>query len=84
MGGDAPPGIFIETVEERRLQRMLIIAGAILLITGLLWPLITRLGLGRLPGDIVIRREGFQFYFPIVTCILLSVVLSLLTWLFRR
>jgi len=66
------------------MARILVIAGIVLLLTGLLWPWLTKLGLGRLPGDIVVRREGFSFYFPIVTSLLLSVVLSLLFWLFRR
>jgi hypothetical protein len=64
--------------------RFLIIAGVVLVAVGLLWPVLTRLGLGRLPGDIVVERESFRFYFPIVTSIVVSVVLSLLFWLFRR
>ncbi len=66
------------------MARILIIAGIVLLVVGLLWPWLSKLGLGRLPGDIVIRREGFSFYFPIVTSLLLSIGLSLLIWLFRR
>lgn len=65
-------------------QRFLIIAGLVLLAVGLAWPLLSKLGLGRLPGDIAIRRDGFGFYFPITTSILVSVVLSLLIWLFRK
>lgn len=66
------------------MQRFLIIAGIVLLALGLLWPLIQRVGLGRLPGDIVIERPGFTFYLPIVTSIVISVVLSLLLWLLSR
>ena len=66
------------------IRRILIVAGIILLVAGLLWPLITRLGLGRLPGDIVIERQNFRFYFPLVTSILVSLVLTALFWLFRR
>ncbi len=66
------------------MARILIIAGIVLLVVGLLWPWLSKLGLGRLPGDIVIRREGFSFYFPIVTSLLLSIGLSLLFWFFRR
>ena len=66
------------------IRRILIVAGIVLLVAGLLWPLITRLGLGRLPGDIVIERQNFRFYFPLVTSILVSIVLSALFWLFRR
>ena len=66
------------------MARALIIIGAVFLIAGLLWPFIAKLGLGRLPGDIVIERPNFRFYFPIVTSILLSVLLTLLLALFRR
>ena len=66
------------------MQRFLIIAGIVLVALGLLWPFIQRIGLGRLPGDIVIERPGFSFYFPIVTSIVISVVLSLLLWLLNR
>jgi hypothetical protein len=62
------------------MQRFLIIAGIVLLALGLLWPLIQRIGLGRLPGDVVIERPGVSFYFPIVTSIAISIVLSLLLW----
>ena len=66
------------------MQKLLIVLGAVLLAAGLLWPFLSRLGLGRLPGDILVRREGFTFAFPIVTCIILSVVLTLVMWLMRR
>jgi hypothetical protein len=66
------------------MARFLIIAGVALVVIGLAWPWLSKLGLGRLPGDIVIRREGFTLYFPIVTSLLLSVLASLLFWLFRR
>ena len=66
------------------LRRILIVAGIILLVAGLLWPYLTRLGLGRLPGDIVVERQNFRFYFPVVTSLVISVVLTLLFWLFRR
>ena len=66
------------------LRRILIAAGVILLVAGLAWPLLTRLGLGRLPGDIAIERGNFRFYFPLVTSLVVSVVLTLLFWLFRR
>lgn len=68
----------------RDLGRLLIVFGAVLLVAGLLFTAFGRLGLGKLPGDIVVRRGNFTFYFPLVTSILLSVVLSLLLWLFRR
>jgi hypothetical protein len=62
---------------------LLIALGVLLLAAGLLWPLLSRY-LGRLPGDIVVRKPGFTFAFPIVTCIVISIVLTLLLWLFRR
>ena len=61
--------------------RILVISGIILVAAGLLWPYLARLGLGRLPGDIAIRGEHGGFYFPIVTCLVVSLVLSLIFWL---
>ena len=66
------------------MQRTLIILGLVLVVAGLLWPWLTRIGLGRLPGDIHIEGENGNFYFPIVTCLVISVVLSILLWIFRR
>ncbi|WP_372930246.1 DUF2905 domain-containing protein [Methyloceanibacter sp.] len=66
------------------MSRTLIIFGLVLIATGLLWPFIAKLGLGRLPGDIVIERENFRFYLPLGTSLLISVVLSLIFWLFGR
>ena len=66
------------------MARTLIIIGLVIIAVGLLWPWLTRLGLGRLPGDIVIERGSTSFYFPIVTCVLISIALSLVLWLFGR
>jgi hypothetical protein len=66
------------------MQKLLILSGLILLAAGLAWPWLRRLPLGRLPGDIHVVREGFSFSFPIVSCLVISVVLSLLLWFFRR
>jgi hypothetical protein len=66
------------------LARWLIILGVVLIVLGLLWPWLTRLGLGRLPGDIVIERDNFRLYIPITTSLLISVVLSLVLWLLNR
>ena len=55
-----------------------------MVVLGLLWPWLTRLGLGRLPGDIVIERDNFRLYIPITTSLLISVVLSLVFWLLNR
>ncbi len=65
-------------------SRILIVAGVILLLAGLAWPLLARLGLGRLPGDIMVERGNFRFYFPLATSLVISVFLTLLFWLFRR
>ena len=64
-------------------RAILIALGLVFLAAGLAWPFLQR-HLGRLPGDIVVRREGFTFAFPIVTCLVLSVLASLLLWLLRR
>jgi len=64
--------------------RFLIVLGAVLILLGLLMPWLAKLGLGRLPGDIVIERENFSFYFPITTSILVSLLLSAIFWLLQR
>ncbi len=66
------------------MSRVLIVLGFAIAAVGVLWPWISRLGLGRLPGDIFIQRDNFSFYAPITTGVLVSVVLSLAVWLFSR
>jgi hypothetical protein len=66
------------------MQRWLITLGIVLLVAGLLWPLLQKIGLGRLPGDIVIERENVRFYLPLGTSILISLLLSLVLWLLNR
>ena len=66
------------------MSRILIIFGLVLVAAGLLWPFLSKLGLGRLPGDIVIERENFTFYLPLATSLLISVLLSLIFWLLGR
>ena len=66
------------------MQRFLVILGVALLVVGLAWPWLAKLGLGRLPGDIHIERDGYSFHFPIVTCVIISLVLSFLVSLFRK
>jgi hypothetical protein len=73
MGGSDSSGI----------RALLLALGGLLLAAGLLWPWVSR-HFGRLPGDVVFRRPGFTFAFPIVTCLLVSLLLTLLFWLFRR
>ena len=66
------------------LGRVLLGIGVLIILIGLAMLLLGRLGLGKMPGDLVFRRGNFTLYFPIVSCIVISIVLSLLLWLFRR
>jgi hypothetical protein len=66
------------------MQRALIVIGLVLVAAGFAWPWLSKLGLGRLPGDIRIETENGVFYVPLVTCLVISVVLSLVLWLLRR
>jgi hypothetical protein len=66
------------------MQRFLIALGVVLVVSGLLWPWISKLGLGRLPGDIRFERDGFRFYFPLTTGLLISAVVTLILWFFRK
>jgi hypothetical protein len=66
------------------MQRFLIVLGGLLLLIGLGWPWLAKLGLGRLPGDIRFERDGFVFYFPLTTGLIISAVVSLILWLLRK
>ncbi len=66
------------------MSRWLIGIGVAFVVIGVLWPWLTRIGLGRLPGDIHIERDGFHFFFPITTGLLISAVVTLILWLLRR
>jgi hypothetical protein len=66
------------------MNRTLIILGVVLAVAGLLWPALRRLPLFRLPGDVVISRPGFTFFFPLTTLLLASVIVSVIAWLLRR
>jgi hypothetical protein len=70
------------------MRRALIIIGVLILLIGIAWPWLTRGNwwrwIGHLPGDIHIEREGFSFHFPLMTCILVSLLVSLVIWLLRR
>ncbi len=66
------------------MQKTLITIGVILVLAGILWPWLAKSGLGRLPGDIVVERDNFRFYFPVTTAVLISLVLSLIFWLLRK
>jgi hypothetical protein len=69
---------------EERMARFLIFLGLILVVAGLLWPYIDKLGLGRLPGDLTFTRGNTTLYVPIMTSIVLSVLLSAVLWLIGR
>ncbi len=71
-------------VREAPVSRTLIVIGLVLAACGVFWPWIGRLGLGRLPGDIIVHRENFTFYAPIATGLLISLVLSIIAWLLGR
>ena len=66
------------------MARFLITLGVVSLAAGMLWPYLSRIGLGRLPGDFVIERESMTFYFPLMTCLLLSALLGLVFWVLNR
>jgi hypothetical protein len=66
------------------MQRLLIVLGVLLVAVGLLWPWLSKLPWGRLPGDISIQRPGFSFHFPLTTAIIVSIVLSLVVWWIGR
>ena len=66
------------------MSRLLIIFGIVLIAIGIIWPVIAKLGLGRLPGDIVLERENFRLYIPLMTSLIVSIVLSLVLWLINR
>ena len=66
------------------MSRLLIIFGLVLVAVGVLWPVIAKLGLGRLPGDVVIERENFRLYIPIATSLVISLLLSVVLWFLSR
>jgi Protein of unknown function (DUF2905) len=66
------------------MARFLVVLGFVILVVGLLWPYLARIGLGRLPGDFVIQRDNVTFYFPLMTCLLLSALFSLILWVVNR
>lgn len=66
------------------MQRLLLTLGTVLVLAGLLWPWLSRLPLGRLPGDLHIERDGLHIFFPLTTSVLISLVLSVLLWWWRK
>lgn len=65
------------------MQKTLIIIGIVILVVGLTWPWLSSLPLGRLPGDILIKRENFSFYFPLTTMVLVSIIISAILWFLK-
>lgn len=66
------------------MSRFLLTLGIILVIAGLAWPLLAKLGLGRLPGDIRIERDGFTIFVPLTSGLIVSAAISLILWLLRK
>ena len=66
------------------MQRVLIILGLLLVLIGLAWPWLGKLPIRRLPGDIVVSRENFRFYFPLTTMIIVSILVSVIVWFLRK
>jgi hypothetical protein len=66
------------------MAKTLITIGIVLVVIGLCWPLLQKLNLGRLPGDFVFKSENFKFYFPLTTSVIISVVLTILFWIFKK
>ena len=66
------------------MQRILIIVGIVILLAGLLWPCLVKLPIGKLPGDIIIDKPNFKIYIPITTIIIISLLLTLIIWLFKK
>ncbi len=66
------------------MAKTLITISIILVLLGIVWPFLQKLNLGRLPGDFIFKSENFKFYFPLTTCIVISVVLSILFWIFKK
>lgn len=66
------------------MQRVLIVIGLLIAAVGVLWPWISKLPIGRLPGDVVVDRPGLKLFAPFTTMIVVSLVVSLIIWLLRR
>jgi hypothetical protein len=73
-----------EEIGSWAMAKWLITIGIVLIVLGITWPLLAKLGLGSLPGDVKLERKGYTFYFPVTTSILVSLVITLVLWIFRR
>lgn len=83
-GNTVKPARSYPLIMKSPISQFLITIGVVLVVVGLLWPMLQKTGLGRLPGDIVVERENFRFYFPLTSSIIVSLILTILFWLFRR
>jgi len=75
---------FSVEVESFYMQKLMIITGITIVVIGLAWPWLVKLPLGRLPGDIIIDKPGMKVYIPVTTMILVSALISLLFWIFKK
>jgi hypothetical protein len=66
------------------MNKLLIFLGLLLIIIGIIWPIIKKLSLGNLPGDIAIKKGVFSFYFPLTTCLIISIIISIILWLLKK
>ena len=66
------------------MQRTLIAIGIVIIIIGIGWPYLSKLPIGRLPGDIIVDRPNMTFYFPVTTMILVSIIVSVILWILRK
>ena len=67
-----------------KMQKYLLLIGTIIILVGLLWPWISKLPIGKLPGDIILVRPDFKIYIPITTMLIVSIIVSLIIWLFKK
>jgi len=65
------------------MQKILIILGIVVVLVGIFWPVLGKIPFGRLPGDIIISRPGFRFYFPITTCVIISIIIAVILKIFK-
>ncbi len=66
------------------MQKTIIVLGIILIVIGLAWPWFSKIPIGRLPGDIIINKPQMKIYFPVTTMIILSILISIILWLFKK
>lgn len=67
-----------------KIQKYLLLIGAIIILVGLFWPWLSKLPIGKLPGDIIINKPGFKLYIPITTMLIVSIIISLMLWILKK